>query len=141
LNAKQYDTEIVQPTIADLESNPRSRRHALCVATFHMIDYVTHPASPAQRRGAYCLESPEFALIDRVAHAAKHVEHPLSPTRPPLAAGQVIERPPVFWGQMVWDLSRWDDMTGGVTIAGEHQLDLLAAVKKAAEFLRTKIAS
>jgi hypothetical protein len=57
------------------------------------------------------------------------------------AAGQVIERPPAFWAQMVWDLSRWEDTTGGVTIAGEHQRDLLAAVKKAAEILRTKIES
>jgi hypothetical protein len=84
-----------------------------------------------------------LALIDRVAHAAKHVEtgHPQSPTQPPLAADQLIDRPPAFWGQMIWDLSRWDDTTGGATIAGEHQRDLLAAVKKAAEFLRTKIES
>ena len=80
-------------------------------------------------------------MVDRVAHAFKHVAtgHPQSPTLQPLTSGQVIERPPFFWDVAVWDLSRWDDATGSVTIAGEHERDLLADVKQAAAFLRSKL--
>jgi hypothetical protein len=143
MDAKQYADEIVDPTIAEFENDPRSRRRAFlaCAATFHMIDYITYPKSPARRREDFRRDCPAFGVVDRVAHAFKHAKtgHPQSPTQPPLPAGQVIERPPAFWGQLVWDLSRWDDVTGGVTIAGEHDRDLLADVKAAAAFLRSKL--
>src|ERR1700722_3521691 len=135
MDARKYADEIMDPTIAEFESDPRSRRRAFlaCAATFHLIDYIAHPASPVQRRQAFRSESPPFAVVERVAHAFKHVTtgHPQSPTQP-LAAGQVIERPPAIWGQMVWDLSRWDDAAGGVTIAGYHERGLPADVQDAA---------
>lgn len=142
MDATQYADEIVDPTIADFEREPRSKRLAFlaCVATFHMIDYIQNPAKPNARRKEYRRESSAFATVDRVAHAFKHVAtgDPRSPTSEPLAIDQVIDRPPAIWGEMVWDLSRWDDEAGGVTIAGEHECDLLEELKEAAGFLRSK---
>ena len=142
MDAKQYADMIVDPTIAEFESDPRAVRRAYlaCVVTFHMIDYITRPKEPSARREEFRRASPAFATIDRVAHALKHVStgDPRSPTQKPLAAGQVIERPPAAWDSGAWDLSRWDDGIGGVTIAGEHHRDLLADVKEAAAFLRSK---
>jgi hypothetical protein len=145
MDAKTFADEIVEPTIADFEREPRSPRRAFlaCVATFHMIDYIAHPATPSQRRGAFRRQSQAFAVVDRVAHAFKHVAtgHPSDQTLQPLTSDQVIERPPAFWGVAVWGLSRWDDAIGGVTIHGEHGHDLLEDVKEAAAFLRSKLPS
>jgi hypothetical protein len=103
--------------------------------------YRLYPDTRANQRNLLCAENQDFALVDRVAHALKHVRtgHQNSPTIKPLTAGEVIERPPAVWGLMVWDLSRWDDPVGGVTIKDEAELDLLETVKRAAEFLRGKL--
>jgi hypothetical protein len=107
--------------------------------TFHCIDYISHPKSPANRRGQFREENADSAVLDRVAHAFKHVEtgNPNSTTNPPLKVG-VIGRPPAHWGYAVWDLSRWDDDTGGVEIASEQGGDLLDVVRRTADFLRTE---
>jgi hypothetical protein len=140
-DARQYADEIVDPTIAEYEQDRRSTRKAFlaCVVTFHMIDYL----GAKQRRKAFRQESPAFATIDRVAHAFKHVTtgNLQDPTLPPLASDQIIERPPANWDQAVWGLSQWDDATGGATIAGEHERDLLTDVRNAAAFLRSKLPS
>jgi hypothetical protein len=141
----RYMTEIVEPTISDFEANPTSVRHAFlaCVVTYHSIDYLTRPKRPASRRESFRQESPEFATVDRIAHAFKHVEagHPQSAHFQPLKAGDVIERPPAKWGIALWGLSRWGDAIGGVTIKNEHKRDLLEIVKGAAEFVRARIKS
>jgi hypothetical protein len=143
MDANRFITEIVEPTISDFEANPASVRHAFlaCVATFHSIDYLTHPKKPAGRRKLFQEKSPEFAMVDRIANAFKHVQsgHDKSAHLQPLKAGDVIERPPAKWGKAVWDLSRWDDAIGGVTIKNEHGRDLLEIVKRAAEFVRASI--
>ena len=58
----------------------------------------------------------------------------------PLKSEEVITRPPVFYGVAVYDLSLFDDAVGGVTIENEPEQDLLEVVKRAAGYLRTKIA-
>jgi hypothetical protein len=75
------------------------------------------------------------------APAFKHVStgNPNNPSNPPLKADDVIPRPPAFWGQMVWGLSRWNDANGGVTLDRDRELDLLATTKRAAAFMREKI--
>jgi hypothetical protein len=142
--AERYMTEIVDPTIGDFEANPTSVRHAFlaCVVTYHSIDYLTHPTKPASRRKKFRAVSPEFAIVDRVAHAFKHVEtgHAKSLNHQPLKADDVFERPPARCGQMRCGLSRLGDTSGGVTINSETNHDLLRTVKKAAEFLRAKAA-
>jgi hypothetical protein len=80
-------------------------------------------------------------MVDRIAHALKHVQtgHPQSAHHQPLKVEDVIERPPAIWDNAVWDLSRWGDAVGGVTIKNDHERDLLEIVKLAAEFLRASI--
>src|SRR5258708_6319056 len=98
---EQFLDEVVEPTIADFEANPTSRRHGFlaCVATFHGVDYLAHPRKPQALRQKFTAESPDFAIVDRVAHAFKHVVsgHEASPKRPPLRAAEVIPRPPAFF--------------------------------------------
>jgi hypothetical protein len=108
--------------------------------TFHCIDYISHPKSPANRRGQFRKENADFAVVDRIARAFKHVGtgNPNSTTNPPLKVGDVIGWLPARWGHTAWDLSRWDDDTGGVEIASEQGDDLLDVVRRAADFLRTK---
>jgi hypothetical protein len=142
MDANRYMTEIVEPTISDFETNPTSVRHAFlaCVVTFHSIDYL-YPNKSANPRETFRKESPEFATVDRIAHAFKHVDagHPQSAHNQPLKAGDVIERPPAKWGIAVWGLSRWGDASGGVTIKNEHDRDLLEIVKGAADFVRVRM--
>jgi hypothetical protein len=49
MDARQYADVIVDPTIAEFESDPRAVRRAYlaCVVTFHMIDYITRPKDPS----------------------------------------------------------------------------------------------
>ena len=144
MNAKQYMSEIVEPTIDDFANNPTSLRHAFlaCVVTFHTVDYLAAPKKSAQRRENFRSLSPDFAAIDRIAHAFKHVQTGdcRSQHIPPLAADQITERPPAIFGRAVWGVSRWGDSKGGVTIKHEYDFDLLDTLKKVAEFLRTQIA-
>jgi hypothetical protein len=140
-----YMTEMVDPTVAEFEAEPTNRRRAFlaCVATYHGIDYLVSPGNPAALREQFRRESDAFALIDRVAHALKHTAagHSLTPNNQPLSVGNVIPRPPAFFGIAVLDLSRWDDPVGGVTIDGDRKIDLLLATKEAVAFLRKQAAA
>lgn len=40
-----------------------------------------------------------------------------------------------------WDLTRWDDPVGGVTLDGERGVDLLETVKASVDFLWAQIKS
>ncbi len=142
LEIEQYLSEIVDPTIADCEANPTSRRHAFlaCVALFHAKDYL-HPGDGGNFRKRLRDESPDFANVDRIAHAFKHVSsgHPNAPTNQPLKSEEVISRPAGFWDVAVLGVSRWDDPTGGVTLNTDREFDLLATLKRAATFIRARI--
>ena len=140
-DAASYIREIVEPTIADFRDHPASRRHAFlaCVVTFHCIDYLTR--RPQNLRNEYRRDSPDFAIVDRVAHAFKHERsgNPNSPQNQPLHASSVFERPPATAGIAQCGLSRVGDSTGSVEIWSEEGSDLLRAVTNAAEFLRRKM--
>jgi len=101
-----YLNEIVEPTIKDFENNPTSTRHAFlaCVTTFHAIDYLTYSKRPAHMRQKLRNRSQDFAIVDRVAHAFKHVDT-RDPDQP-LESTDVIPRAPAIWGEAQWDLSR-----------------------------------
>lgn len=134
-----YMATMVDPSIADFEANPTSGRHAFtaCVTTFHTVDYITRPKKPGNLPKTLGKECPSFATVDRVAHAFKHA---ISDGCRPLRANDVIGRPPGVAGAMEVGLSRLGDAIGGITLNGERELDLLAVVKRAAAFLRGKIA-
>jgi hypothetical protein len=145
MEIERYLETIVDPTIDDLESHPTSVRYAFlaCVAVFHSLDYLAHSESSEKqnRRSLFRKQSADFATVDRVAHAFKHVEagHPAATDNQPLKTEGVIKRPPAYWDNALWDLSHWDDATGGVTLADDRQLDLLSTLKRAVAFIRTQI--
>src|ERR1051325_9154396 len=136
---ERYLDEYVEPTIEDFQKNPTSRRHAFlaCVALFHSIDYLAFPRRSRTIRQQFRSDCADFALIDRVAHAFKHVIAGNSDQK--LTATEVISRPPAFYGTAVFDLSRWDDQTGGVTLNSDRDIDLLEAIRGATNFLRNQI--
>lgn len=137
----RYLDEVVEPTIAEYEAEPLSLRRAFlaCVVTFHAIDYLAYPQKPAALRGKLREQSESFAVVDRVAHAFKHVKagDPASPLNRPLLAQNIITRPPAIWGEFTWGLSHWGDAVGGVTLDGERNVDLLTELKKTVQFLRS----
>lgn len=134
-DAESYMREIIDPTIADFHAHPTSRRHAFlaCVATYHCIDYIKRPPGNLRKRFR---ENTDFATVDRVAHAFKHAK---SDGKRPLEATSVFARPPAIAGAAQAGLSSVGDSTGGVEVWNESDSDLLSTVKKAAEFLRSKI--
>jgi hypothetical protein len=146
LDLRGYLTAIVYPTIAEFEADQTSIRRAFlaCVVTFHAIDYLAYPKKSQALRGKFREQSRAFSVVDRVAHAFKHVETPKAaraPRNQPLAAKEIIVRPPSFFGIGFFDISRFDDTVGGVTLDNERELDLLVIVKDAAEFIAQQIES
>ncbi len=134
----RYLEEIVRPTLEEYERDPTSVRRAFiaCVVTFHTLDYL---GGSRQKFGQAC---PDFATVDRIAHAFKHVEtgHPNDTQKPPLTASDVIARPPAFFDvSFVWDLSRFDDPIGGVTLRSDTRIDLAQVLQRAYAFLDSKV--
>ena len=144
--AQAYFNEFVIPTVRDFENAPASRRRAFlaCVAVFHTVDYLAaQPGSPKKRnfRSQLRKENADFVIVDRVAHAFKHMRsgHEGSQDNEPLHVQAVFSRPPSFAGVMVVGISYLGDTRGGVEIWNERGRDLLGVVKRATEFIRTKI--
>lgn len=139
MDAPTYLEQIVDPTIADFEKYPHSRRHAFlaCLVTFHTLDYIEYPKKTGSRRNDFRKES---IAVDRVAHAFKHVKSGNDKNKHsrPLRVDHVYSRPPAKCGVMQCGASRLGDTTGGVGLWREDSVDLLPTVKEAVEFLRTK---
>jgi hypothetical protein len=145
-DAQKHFDEFVIPTVRDFEKAPASRRHAFlaCVAVFHAVDYLAaQPGSPKKQnlRNQLRTENADFVIVDRVAHAFKHMKsgHEGSNQNKPLHVQAVFFRPPSFLGVMVLGISYLGDTRGGVEIWNERGRDLVGVVKRAAEFIRTKI--
>jgi hypothetical protein len=133
----RYLDEIVDPTVAEFEADATSVRKAFltCVAVFHAIDYLVHPHRPklGNLKQNWRDESPDFALVEDVAHAFKHVIAN-GPNR--LKASNVISKPPAYYGVAAYGLSRSNDPAGGVTLDDDRAVDLLDALRRAVAFLR-----
>jgi hypothetical protein len=144
MDINRYMAEIVEPTIEEYAVHRKSRRHAFlaCVVTFHSIDYLIYPKKPASRRDSFRKKSPQFATVDRAAHAFKHVQtgHERSADFPPLKVEDVEHPPPAGWSGLSLDLSNWGGAKG-VTLKNEDDRDLLEIVREAAEFIRAQIKS
>jgi hypothetical protein len=101
----RYLTEIVDPTVKDFEANPGSVRHAFlaCVAAFHAIDYLafdretetTRKGRVTRLRQTYGARSPDFKIVDEVAHAFKHAIA-TGPRGSQLKSDDVLEHRGVF---------------------------------------------
>ncbi|MBO0734438.1 MAG: hypothetical protein J2P49_09025, partial [Methylocapsa sp.] len=143
VDAPTYLEQFVEPTIADFEKYPYSRRHAFlaCVVAFHTLDYL-FPKEAVRRNGRkeFRKESDEFAIVDRVAHAFKHVESGTHKDQHnlPLSVKHVYSHPPARLGVLQCGASRLGDPTGKVALWGEENSDLLPVLKEAGEFLRRK---
>jgi hypothetical protein len=143
-DAQTYFDEMVVPTLGDFETAPASIRRAFlaCVVLFHTVDYLAAGLAKKQNlRKQFRRESVDFAIVDRVAHAFKHLGagHRMSRDNKPLGVSAVFSRPPAAIGIMKIGISRIGDATGGVEIENERGQDLLDVAKRAAEFLRTKL--
>jgi hypothetical protein len=145
LDLQGYLTAIVYPTIAEFEADETSVRRAFlaCIVTFHAIDYLSYPKGPSALRGKFRRESRAFSVVDRVAHAIKHVNSgdARAPRNRQLKPEQVVVRPPGFSDVGFCDISRSDDTVGGITLDNERELDLLVVVRDAAAFLARQIDS
>jgi hypothetical protein len=145
MEIQRYLEQIVNPTIKDIEANPTSVRHAFlaALAVFHSIDYLPRRSkSPSGLRDRFRKRCADFAIVDRIAHAFKHVEagSDHNPDHQPLSAKGVIARSPAYYNKSgAYGLSRWNDPIGGVTLDSERHIDVLSAVKGAAEFVRLQI--
>ncbi|MGB6326469.1 MAG: hypothetical protein WBG11_12060 [Methylocella sp.] len=142
MDAPTYLEQFVDPAIADFEKCPHSRRHAChaCLVTFHTLDYIWYPKKTGSRRNDFRKESNAFAIVDRVAHAFKHVKtgDDKNKHNRHLLVEHVYSRPQAMCGAMQCGNSRLGDRIGGVALWGEDNSDLLPAVREAVEFLRTK---
>ena len=131
---ERYLDKFVTATVADFERNPSSVRHGFlaCVVIFHAVDYRAYPKPSAGLRQRWRNSSADFALVDKVAHAFKHVATP-NPFRPELLAENVRGRPPAIPGMMVPGLSVIGDPIGAVIVEGKN---LLEVVRRSVFFLR-----
>jgi hypothetical protein len=137
---EQYLIEIVDPTLKDFEANPTSRRQAFlaCVVAFHAVDYLAFPNDPRTLRQQFEHQSSAFKIVNDVGHAFKHVVQG-RPSDPRLKQSEVISRPPGCWDVAIFDLSRFDDPVGGVTLDSDRNIDLLETVRGAVSFLWAKV--
>ncbi|QIG96311.1 hypothetical protein [Bradyrhizobium sp. 6(2017)] len=135
MEIERYFDQIVDPTIADFETNPTSVRHAFlaAVVVFHAIDYLGANSNRKKFREG----NADFALVDRIAHAFKHVQtgNPADPKLQPLSAKAVIQRDPLA----IFGPPDWCDPIGGITLDGERLIDVLSTIRSAAEFVRQQI--
>jgi hypothetical protein len=134
----QYIEDFVEPTIADFQKNPMSVRHAFlaAVTVFHAIDYLAYPRKrSADLRQKFRRESTDFAIVDDVAHAFKHVSAG-NRAKPHLKSKEVAARPPLYFDVSgALDVSRFDDPVGGVMLLNARQIDLLSVLHNAVTFL------
>jgi hypothetical protein len=127
---ERYLDEIVDPIVKDFQEHPDSRRHAFiaCVAVFHSIDYLAYPRRSQPLRDAFRKTSPDFAIVDEIAHAFKHVQ---TDGRTPLKADKVVSHK----GDFSNDFSDDFDISK-VTVKDRPGVNLLSSVRKAVSFLR-----
>ncbi len=87
----RFLTEIVDPTVREFAAHPGSARQAFlaCVVTLHLVDYLAYDRKLSKApkgtlraiQEPFCKQSPDFKLIDEVAHAFKHVVSTRRPDR------------------------------------------------------------
>ncbi len=136
----RYIEEYVAPTISEFKRNPASVRHAFlaCVATFHSIDYFAYPRRSRTLRDQFKRKSRDFAVVDDVAHAFKHVEVS-DRNGPKLNSNDVVPR---FTGGALGGMALGEAALGEgrqfVTLRGNSNVDVLVVVERAVEFIQAE---
>lgn len=135
---ERYLRDVVHPTIKDLEAEPTSVRLTFlaCVAVFHGVDYLSHPRRPGNRRNQFRKQSPAFDMVDRVAHAFKHVE---SDGEIKVRAIDVVSRPPALAGRAKMGTTLCGDAAGGVTLWNDRDVNMMQVLRDAVAFLESQI--
>jgi hypothetical protein len=112
----EYVEEIVRPTMAEFQANPRSRRHAYlaCMVVFHIKDHLKKAGEKGiedkMRKATRATSA--FDVVRGICNGAKHVE--TTPDhRIPFKAGDEFDRPPARAGEMEFGKSRLGDAVGG----------------------------
>lgn len=91
----RYLELIVDPTFHEFHAKPDVRLAFLAsVAIFHSVDRIAEETGerPASLRQKWCRESPEFKLVEVIAHHFKHVRSN-DEKIPPERLGLPISRP------------------------------------------------
>jgi len=130
----QFMDEIVTPTLREFRDERRSRRRAYlaCIAVFHLNDHLKKAGEKRIENAMRKECGIAFDVVRGVCNGTKHLEtdgsHPVA-----FRAGDDTERPPMIWGEAVWDVSRWDEGVGGREVAHEgDKHDLYDCVKAVA---------
>jgi len=137
-----YISDIVEPTIQEYLDEVLDRRRCFlaCLAAYHVIDRIAEAKlwdckSAAQAALALKKKCPAFGIVEDVALALKHTKAGGS-DRVRLRESDVTERPPGNWDVAVWDVSRWDDPTGGHEARrSSGSDDVTAAIQDVLRFL------
>lgn len=129
-----FATEIVVPTVRDFRDNRRSRRHAYlaCIVTYQLKDFLEKEGVDVEGAMKTFGRSNSFEAVRAVCTAAKHKEFAGDryPDNIPFIAGEDYDRPPAYYGEAVFGLSRYGDAHGGREIARNlGGLDLYQCVK------------
>jgi hypothetical protein len=154
-DARAYWIEIAQPTIEEFLGDFTSRRRAFlaCAAMVHVVDYIAFsdgrpkPAAAGNLRKSYGVESHAFLLVDRVAHAFKHVHSSGLPAEEGGdkvtgdSVSHVMEVPRELYGAPGYDIiARMKQVPLSVMTAGGWT-DLRATILEASQFLADKLAA
>ena len=127
----EYIDEIVVPTILEFKACRRSRRYAYlaCITTFHIKDHLKVAGATGIETAIRAEVSSAFDVVRAICNGTKHVETDSSHSIP-FRVGDDTDRPPAIWGEMVWDVSHWDDEDGGREVSvGENRVDIYECVR------------
>lgn len=130
----EFMDEIAVPTLREFRDERRSRRRAYlaCIAVFHLKDHLKKAGEKGIEIAMRAECSVAFDVVRSVCNGSKHLDTDASHVVA-FRAGADTDRPPMIWGEAVWDVSRWDDTVGGREVAHEgDKHDLYECVKAVA---------
>jgi hypothetical protein len=129
-----YVSEIVVPTLREFRDDRRSRRRAYlaAIAVFHIKEHLRQAGErnvERTMRAAGAKSAHDFRVVRAICNGSKHVTTDASHLVP-FSAGSDTDRPPAFFGQAVWGVSKFDDLDGGREITvGIARIDIYDACK------------
>jgi hypothetical protein len=129
-----FMNEIVVPTLSELRDERRSRRRAYlaCIAVFHLKDHLKNASESGVEKAMRVVCGVAFDVVRGVCNGTKHVETDGSHVVA-FRAGDDTDRPPARLGELVLDVSYFDDTVGGRDVRhGTERLDVYDCAKAVA---------